>query len=165
MKRYIHTVDAVFALILFCAFALSMLMVLMTGAGAYKNIRDAVRNHYSEDTCVSYIAMKLRHYDGADNSVTLGDVGGVPALLLSETMDGDEYVTAIYFYDGYVRELFAEAGYDQRPEDGFEIVEASSLTVTSPREGVYGVLCVGIGGGEAETSINLRSAAYEREAA
>ncbi|MDR2615883.1 MAG: DUF4860 domain-containing protein [Oscillospiraceae bacterium] len=158
MKRYIHTVDAVFALILFCAFALSMLLVLTTGAGAYKNIRDAVRRHYSEDTCVSYVAMKLRHYDDRDGSVSLGVVGGAKALLLTETTDGTEYTTAIYYYDGAVRELYAESGYEFSPEDGFEIIAAQSLTITSPSAGVYKISCVGEDGGEAGTTVSLRSA-------
>ncbi|MDR2358098.1 MAG: DUF4860 domain-containing protein [Oscillospiraceae bacterium] len=158
MKRYIHTVDAVFALILFCAFALSMLMVLMTGAGAYKGIRDAVRRSYSEDTCVSYIAMKLRRYDSANRSVSLGEIGGEDALLLTETTDGTEYTTVVYYYDGGVRELYAESGYDFKPEDGFEIIEARALEIASPSGGVYEIRCVGAGGGEAGTTISLRSA-------
>ncbi|MDR0446520.1 MAG: DUF4860 domain-containing protein [Oscillospiraceae bacterium] len=158
MKRYIHTVDAVFALILFCAFALSMLMVLMTGAGAYKNIRGAVRSHYSEDTCVSYIAMKLRHYDGESSSVSLGEIEGEPALFLTETIEETAYITAIYYHDGSVRELFAEAGYNRRLDDGLEIVEAQSLKIDSPSDGVFSIECVGAGGVRVGTTISLRSA-------
>jgi hypothetical protein len=158
MKRYVHTVDAVFALILFCAFALSMLMVLMTGAGTYKNIRDAVRRSYSEDTCVSYIAMKLRRYDGEGCSVSLGEIGGEDALFLTETAGGTEYTTAVYYHGGAVRELYAESGYDFEPSDGFEIVEALALEIASPSAGVYEIRCVGAGGGEAGTAISLRSA-------
>jgi hypothetical protein len=157
MKRYIHTVDAVFALILFCAFALSMLMVLMTGAGAYKNIRDAVRRHYSEDTGVSYIAMKLRHYDDRDCAVSLGEIEGIPALFMAENIAGEEYVTAIYYYDGYIRELFADSGYEWKLDDGFEIIEANSLTITEEFAGVYNIRCVGAGGGTADTTISLAS--------
>ncbi|MDR0838199.1 MAG: DUF4860 domain-containing protein [Oscillospiraceae bacterium] len=156
MKRYIHTADAVFALILFCAFAISMLMVLMTGAQAYQGVRDTVENHYSEDTCISYIAMKLRHYDDEGSSVYIGDIAGLPALYLSESFDGEEYVTAIYFYDGYVMELYAEKGYDFDPEHGFRIVAAREMTVSEPSDGLFRISCVGTGGARAETTLGLR---------
>jgi hypothetical protein len=156
MKRYVHTADAVFALLLFCAFAVSMLMVLMTGAQAYRGVRDRAENHYSEDTAISYIAMKLRHYDASDCSVTVGTLGESDALILTEVIDETEFVTVIYFSGGYIREIFAEKGYDLAPGDGFEIVAAREIDIAS-RSGLIEIKCVGTGGGSAETSIALRS--------
>ena len=156
MKRYVHAADAIFALILFAAFAVSILMVLTTGAQAYQNVRNSVENHYSENTCVSYIVMKLRHYDDVTCGVALGDVEGTPALLLSETIDGEEYITAIYYHEGYVMEIFAESGYEFTLNDGDQIIEAHDLTLSSPSAGLYKVACVGVGGGRAEATISLR---------
>ena len=156
MKRYVHAADAIFALILFAAFAVSILMVLTTGAQAYQKVRTSVENHYSENTCVSYIVMKLRHYDDASCNVSLGDVEGTPALLLSEIIDDYEYVTAIYFHEGFVMELYAESGYEFTLDDGFQIIEAQGLTLTSPSPGLYNVECVGIGGGQAAATVSLR---------
>ncbi|MDR0904803.1 MAG: DUF4860 domain-containing protein [Oscillospiraceae bacterium] len=157
MKRYIHTADAVFALILFCAFAVSMLMVLMTGAQAYRGVRDRVENHYSGDTAISYIAMKLRHYDASDCSVTVGTLGDGDALFMTELIEETEFVTAIYFHDGYIKELFAENGYDFAPEDGFKIVAAQEMNIASPYEGVFEIKCVGTGGDTTQTAVALRS--------
>lgn len=155
MKRYIHTADAVFALILFCAFAISMLMVLTTGAQSYQNVRSSVENRYSEETGVSYIVMKLRHYDDTDCTVEIGDVDGIPALCMTETYDGTDYVTSIYFYNGYVMELYTEAGYGFLPEDGFQIVEAQGLDF-SIEDGLCTVTCVGTGDGRAQATVSLR---------
>lgn len=157
MKRYIHTADAVFALILFCAFAVSMLMVLMTGAQAYQGVRNRVENHYSEDTVVSYIAMKVRHYDAEDCSVTVGKIGDGDALLMSEFIAGSEYITAIYFHDGFVKEIYAEAGYEFTPDDGTEILAAQGIEVTKSGNGIVSVRCIGTGGSVAETTLALRS--------
>ena len=157
MKRYIHTADAVFALILFCAFAISMLMVLMTGATAYQGVRDRVENHYSEDTVISYIAMKLRHYDAEDCTITVGSVADSDALLMTEVIDDNEYVTAIYFYDGSIRELYAEASYDFAPDDGAKIVEARGISIKALGDGVFTIQCTGTGGAIAETTLSLRS--------
>lgn len=158
MKRYIHTADAVFALVLFCAFAISILMVLMMGAEAYQKVRDAVENHYSEDTCISYIAMKVRHYDDKDSAVYVGNVQDKTALYMRETFDDTEYVTVIYYYDGYVMELYAESGYTFDPEAGFRIVEANDLTIMSLGEGLISIACEGTGGSVAEISLSLRTA-------
>ena len=156
MKRYVHAADAIFALILFAAFAVSILMVLTTGAQAYQNVRKSVENHYSENTCVSYIVMKLRHYDDVTCSVELGEVEGKPALLLSEVIEGDEIITAIYFHEGYVKEIYAEGGYELTLAGGDSIIEAQSLTLTSPSPGLYKIACVGIGGGTAAATVSLR---------
>ena len=156
MKRYIHASDAVFALILFCAFALSMLMILMTGARAYQDIRDTVENHYSENTCIDYIATKFRHYDAAD-SVYIGAVGDAPAICLVEEAYDIKYITYIYFYEGSVRELFVEDGYEFAPEDGLSVLPVGGLTFEYAEPGLLYVKCTGTGGVVAETFLGLRS--------
>jgi hypothetical protein len=157
LRRYIHTADAVFALVLFAAFAVAMLMVLMTGAQAYQGIKDTVENHYSEDTCLNYISMKVRHYDSAGGAVYEGDVGGIPALMLREEYDGVGYITAIYFHDGYVKELYADESFDFTPEAGLEILAVESLDVTFRDDGLIEARCVGTGGGSASVYLSLRS--------
>ncbi|NLB29111.1 MAG: DUF4860 domain-containing protein [Clostridiales bacterium] len=156
MKRYVHTADAIFALILFAAFAVSILMVLTAGARSYQNVRSSVEARHSETTCVSYIVMKLRHYDDAACTVELGELEGTPALLLRETIEGEDYVTAIYYHDGYVREIYAESSLELTLDEGFQIVEAQTLTLTSPSAGLYSVACVGTGGGEASATVSMR---------
>ena len=156
MKRYVHAADAVFALVLFAAFAVSILMVLTMGAQSYQRVRSSVENHYSENTCVSYIVMKLRHFDDSTSDVTLGDVEGMPALLLSEDIEGEQYITAIYYHDGFVKEIYAEAGYEFTLTDGTEIIEAQELLLTSPAPGLYKISCVGTGGGTAGATVSLR---------
>jgi hypothetical protein len=157
VRRYIHTADAVFALVLFAAFAMAMLMVLMTGAQAYQGIRDNVENHYSEETCLSYVSMKVRHYDSAGGAVYMGDVGGIPALMLREEYDGVGYVTAIYLKDGYVKELYADENFDFEPDAGLNIIAANSLAMSFTAGGLLEVKCVGTGGGSAECYLSLRA--------
>ena len=156
MKRYIHTADAVFALVLFCAFALSMLLVLMTGATSYQDIRDAVENHNSENLCVSYIATKVRHSDMADG-VAIGEIGEAPAIVLSIEAGGFYYDTYVYLHDGYVKELFVERGYDVVPEDGLNVMAVNELDFDFTEDGLLHVLCIGTGGRAAETFLSLRS--------
>jgi hypothetical protein len=139
-----------------------MLMVLMTGARAYQGVRDAVENHYSEDTCLSYITMKVRHYDVAGGAVYIGDIGGVPALMLSEEFDGARYVTAIYQAGGYVKELFTEDGLEFEPEFGLDVLAVRSLSFNFVRDDLLEITCTGTGGARASTYLNLRSAGVVR---
>ncbi|MDR3311187.1 MAG: hypothetical protein LBS90_07570 [Oscillospiraceae bacterium] len=160
MKRYIHTVDAVFALILFCAFAVSMLMVLSTGANTYQGVRDSVERHFSEDTAVDYISMKTRHYNGSDVKYREYDGSGVLYFLSADR--GSTDITAIFQRDGQLFEITAE--YDDIfhavPEESYmraatAIVDIQSL-VYETLDGdaaLLKVVCTGTSGDAAETVI------------
>lgn len=153
-KRYIHAADAVFSLVLFCVFALSMLLVLMSGVGAYQDIRSASENGYSENTCISYISSKVHHNLAAD-SIYLSEVAGEPAIALDEEIDGEIFVTYIYYYDGYVKELFTIKGSDFPAESGFDVLQVNSFSFDITSDGLLYVTCTGTAGGTAQTYLNL----------
>ena len=156
MKRYVHTIDVVFALVLFCVFAMSLLLVLLTGAKAYRGVRDNMEEQYTERTCVSYIAAKVRHYDER-GTVRVGDFDGVPALCLTESIDGVEYVTYLYFHEGYDCELFTDPALALHAADGMRIMEAGGLTFSQASEDLLAVSCTGLDGGQIEVMLHLRS--------
>ncbi len=156
MKRYVHTIDIVFALVLFCVFAMSLLLVLLTGAQAYRGVRDHMEEQYAERTCVSYIAAKLRHYDEA-GVVGVETFDGLPALCLTESIDGGEYVTYLYFYEGYVCELFTDPALGLTAGDGMRIMEAGGLTFSQVSDNLISVACTGIDGEPTNLMLSLRS--------
>ena len=110
-------IDTVFVLMVFCAFAMSVFLVLMLSASAYINTADTANYGRNERIALSYVRTKIRAADVA-GAVYIGDFGGVTALHLTERFGEREFVTLIYFYDGWVRELFHEAGLDFEPADG-----------------------------------------------
>lgn len=59
----------------------------------------------------------------------MGTFGEGDALLLSEEIDDQPYLTRIYCYDGWLRELFAAAEDPFAPEDGEKILPAQALTL------------------------------------
>ena len=61
-----HSIDTLFALVLFGLFAMLVLLVLMSGAGAYRGIEQSMQSHYDQRTALNYVAAKVRHYDAAD---------------------------------------------------------------------------------------------------
>ena len=115
-----HHMDTLAALLLFGVFAACVLTVLLTGADAYARItkRDGVT--YDRRTCIQYVATRVRQADTA-GGVSLEVFGGVKALVLKDWEDED-YVTRVYYHNGYLMELYSEAGLDLSPEDGEKIM-------------------------------------------
>lgn len=119
-------VDTVFVLIIFCVFAISMLMVLMLGASIYKNMTEISRDGYDEHTTLSYFWTKIKNGD-EEGKVYLGDFQGIPALCLAEVYGDSTYLTMIYRYGDKVYELFTETDVFLDPEDGTPVIGAESL--------------------------------------
>ena len=120
-------VDTVFVLIIFSVFALSVLMVLMLGAGVYKNMNDMTRENQDERMLLSYIWTKVKAGDKAE-SIRIGDFYGHTALCFDEVFDDAAYSTMIYHFDGWVYELFSEVDIGLYPEDGIPIMKIDDLT-------------------------------------
>lgn len=158
-----HTVDVVFTLVLFCVFAASVMMALLSGAGVYKGVAETMAQSYEERTCLQYISAKIRHYNG-DGGVFLGTFGENEALVLSEDIDGDLYNTYIYYYEGKVKELFADAELEFYPEDGFDIIEAQGISFEQTASNLIRIECTGASGNSAELLVNLRGAESEAAA-
>ena len=115
------------ALVLFAVFAVCVLTVLLTGADVYKRLVERDRDSYDRRTAVSYLTTRVRQADRLE-AVELQEFGGVQALVLSEEIEGADYATWIYCYDGYIRELFAAADSGLMPDAGDKVLEAEALS-------------------------------------
>ncbi len=100
-----HIVDILFVLALFAVFAASALMLVIIGANVYQQTVSDMDTHYAERTAYAYVSEKLRQNDTAD-AVSIGQLDGVPALILTEEINGESFCTYLYLYDGYLKELF-----------------------------------------------------------
>ena len=132
------------ALLLFGVFAVCVLSVLLTGADAYRRLTDRDQASYDRRTAAQYIATRVRQADAAgggprvcmagafDGEMPVNGVGmwptGGDTLFLEEAIDGELYYTRIYYYDGYIRELFSSADAALAPEDGEKVLAARGLT-------------------------------------
>lgn len=121
-----HHLTGLIALILFGVFASCILSVLLTGSGAYKRLTERDREAFGTRTCLQYIATKVRQAPcGAD--IYVEEMDGVSAVCIPEDIGGRIYVTRIYSYDGWLREIFASAGNESHPEDGEKIIKAETV--------------------------------------
>lgn len=121
-----HDMTAPAALCLLAAFAASILLVLLTGAGAYRRLADRDARAFQSRTAAQYLATRVRQSDGADG-VRVEDFGGVSALTMTE---GDGYITRVYCYDGGLWELYAPAGLDMAPSDGERVLDLGGMELT-----------------------------------
>ena len=133
-----HKIDTVFVLLIFCFFAMSVLLTLMLGGSIYKHMTDLSEDGYDERTCLSYIWSKVKNDDEAGR-ITVGDFGGISALCLVEVYGDTAYETRIYLYDGWVYELFCEAGLGADPEDGTPIIKSGALAFEALEDGLIKV--------------------------
>lgn len=156
LKGQKHTIDKVFALALFCAFAASVLLVLIIGAGVYKNTVKSIEDRFHERTCLSYVSSKVRHYD-TSGGIHLQQFGDGQALALEETYGDSSFVTLIYTYQGNVMELFMEKGTQLAPEDGEIIIKDIGLEFEQAAESLIKVSCTGKNGRSESIYININS--------
>ena len=121
-----HNIDVVFVLVLFAVFAVSVLMVLMLGVSSYNDITHRMEDNYENRTAVAYIAEKMRQ-NGGEDCVSIGQYSEQPALIMEETIDGEDYATYIYYYDGSLREIFTYKDNFLEPQAGEVIVDAKGF--------------------------------------
>lgn len=126
-----HRIDGVFVLLLFSIFAVCVLLVLLTGAGSYRRLTERDAESYDQRIAVQYVAAKIRGAD-ADDCIFTGDFSGTAAsdgdtLHLLEKIGGVLYDTRVYYYEGYIRELFTAADAAFSPEDGNPVLSARGL--------------------------------------
>ena len=131
-------IDTVFVLVIFCVFAISVLMVLMLGANIYQNVNGMTQEGAGEHLALSYIWTKVKNGDDS-GKVTIGDFGGHPALCFDEEYSQVQYRTLIYYYNGWIYELFSEKDLELSPEDGTQILRVDKLDFETLNHGIIRV--------------------------
>lgn len=124
-----HKIDMVFVVALFTIFAATAFLVVLIGAKQYQSTADNMNYNYEVRTAASYITEKVRQNDSScDIQVTtLSDEN---ALAFSTTENGNNYTTYIYYYDGWLRELFVSESAVFSPDAGQKIVEISGFSAS-----------------------------------
>lgn len=147
MKEKTSKITDLLALVVFTVFAVCVLLVLLTGAKVYRRLVYSGSESYEARTAVQYVATRVRQAE----TVTVEDFGGYAALVTSEEIGGETYLTRVYCHDGYIRELFCAENAALSPEDGEKIMEAENLSFSLES----GILTARIG--SREMKLYLRS--------
>ena len=117
------------ALLTFVLFAISILFVLLNGAGVYRRLTQRDQFSYDSRTCAQYVATKMRQAP-SPAEISTDTCGTVDSLRISQDIEGLEFVTRIYCYENWLMEIFTLADGDFFPEDGEKILPLSSLSVS-----------------------------------
>ncbi len=143
---YGHT----FTTLLFAVVVLFLLIALLVGTNAYRAVND-VRSSTDETRLgLALIANSIRMNDAVDAVGTAEGPEGL-ALVLTERLDGGDYETRLYAYQGAVVEEYARADTAYTPEKAREIVRSDRFDFSYEN----GLLTVNTDQGS--TSIALRS--------
>ena len=113
-------------LVVFAVLAVSMLAVLVTGAGIYNRLTTQGSAQYNCRTLSRYLTTRIHQADAA-GQLSLEEFGGSPTIVLREQLGGEVYLTRIYCHDGYLRELFTPESGTFSPEDGEKLLPAQAL--------------------------------------
>lgn len=114
------------ALLVLAIFAVGILSVLLSGAGVYQRLTRRNSHAYESRTAAQYLATKVRQ---AESLPRMEAFGGRDALVLSQTVSEREFLTRIYCYEGWLRELFAAADGVFSPEAGEKILPMEELQI------------------------------------
>lgn len=155
MKKRAYSIDSIFVLVLFAVFAITVLFVLMSGAGVYKDTQSLMTERYQERTAISYLVAKVNHYD-SENSVYVTKVQGTQALACCEEMNGVSYTTYIYCDGSQIKEIMVETGMEFDPADGLDIIEAKALQLEK-KDNLIKIACTGLNGTTSYATIHVES--------
>lgn len=120
-------------LVLFALFAVCVLAVLLIGTEVYRKLTVRNQQVYEKRTAIQYLTTKLRQADVA-GGILVEDFDGQEALVISEEVEGTRYRTWIYYYDGYIRELFAAESSSLTADAGEKVLESGDMEVSDDGE-------------------------------
>lgn len=121
-----HMIDLLFVLSLFCVFAVSSVVLILFGADIYNKTVSSMNDNYASRTSVAYITEKIRQSD-IYNSVKIDESLGYERLLMTRNINGIEYATSLYEYDGFLYELFARTDIELPIDAGQQVIALTAL--------------------------------------
>ena len=121
-----HSMQGVFVFVLLGLFAVMSTLMVLLGAQMYRNTVDHATANNEGRLLGSYVRSMIRAQDAAD-AVQTQDHDGVKTLTMLEDLDGDEYVTMLYCYDGWLYEQFTSRTDEFEPEAGTAICKATAF--------------------------------------
>lgn len=131
-----HIVDTLFVLTLFAVFAVCSMLLIAFGANIYQKTVDNMEDHFNIYTSVTYISEKIRQGDSS-SSLEVVDFGDGNAFKIASNIEGTDYLTYIYMYDGYLKELYIKADNPLEPKAGQKLLPVSRFDITSEATNLY----------------------------
>ena len=126
-KRSYMRMEGMLVILLFGVFAVLILAVLFTGAGAYQRIVERGQEAFLNRTLSQYVITKV-HQSDVEGAISVTEWKGRDTLEIKEEINGEVYLTRIYCYEGHLRELFTAENVECSPVDGESVLEAKEVS-------------------------------------
>ena len=153
-----HVIDFLFPLAVFFVLAVSSVALVVLASGLYSRQVKESADSYSGRTALAYVTEKI-HQNDENGAVSVGNFDGGNALVIRQNYGEKEYVTYLYLYEGYLRELFVQAGTEAKASDGRKILETKNFGAEKASNGVFYLYCENEDGKKKDTFVSVKSAA------
>ena len=127
MKEQKHSIEVVFTMVTFLVYAMVLLMFVSLGATVYRSVTQQMELHQTQRTAENYLREKVRQNDRTGD-VSIGEIEGVPALQIDQTVGGKEYVTYIFTEGGSLKELLVSAEKKAKMSDGTVLLSMEEVS-------------------------------------
>lgn len=121
-----HSMQGVFIFVLLGLFALMSTLMVLLGAQMYRGTVDRSTANNDDRVLGAYVRSMVRAED-ARGAVSVEEASGVKAIALREEIEGTDFVTFIYEYEGQLCEQFMEEAYEFEPDAGTAICPVNSF--------------------------------------
>ena len=121
-KRRRHPIDSLFTVVLLGLFLIFLLVMLLFSAQAYRTAVAEDQQNNNLYTASAYITAKFRQHDNSQ-SISTDTIDDIPAFCMTDTINGQQYITYIYLKDHHLKELFTSAGNTPSAQMGTDIAE------------------------------------------
>lgn len=126
MKEHTAKLTDLLTVLVFTVFALGVLLVLLTGAGVYRNLVKKGEDSYASRTAAQYVITWVHQAQ----AVSVEPFGESEALVLREQTEDGIYLTRVYCQGGFLRELYSPEDAQLTPEDGETVLPVRSLELS-----------------------------------
>lgn len=127
MKEHTAKLTDLLTVLVFTVFALCVLLVLLTGAGVYRNLVQKGEDSYASRTAAQYVITRVHQAQ----DVSVEPFGGVDALVLREQTEDGVYLTRVYCQGGFLRELYSPESAQLAPGDGEAVLPMQKLELST----------------------------------
>lgn len=152
-----HMIGDLFTFVLFAAFLLLSLLIVVIGVDGYRSVVDASDSVSGVRTTLGYVAGKIRS-EAAQDGVRIEEMAGVNALVLTEVYEDTPYDTVIYYLDGALYETSGNLQeLEFEPEYGQRLIEISGFEAEWTEENLLKLTAISPDGRSQSTHLAVRT--------
>ena len=135
-KQEHHIIDILFVIALFCMFALSAIFLISVGADIYGKTVSHMESNFNSRTAFAYVTEKVRQADAA-SAIDIGQLDGIPALTITQTMGDTQYITYLYQHENHLKELMVREDTPLGPAAGQDILTLTDFCLSKVSDNLY----------------------------